>query len=253
MKRLELTVGMPVRNGELGLETALRSIQNQDYPATAIHVSLNACQDLSESIAKRLGSDDPRVHVQNVSSCTATQNFSRLVANCKTDLFMWAAHDDVWAPHFTSSLVPLLENGADFAMSNWWVGNIKLGLGYQSAEHPLAHVFNANSSNIVDSFRRHPTINHKANLIYGIYRTDFLKKHISSLDLAEDTRFIELLLESGRGEVIDDVLFFKDFKGNRLTKILDQLRVNRSPARERLVAQLGTWLPVRRWFKDREH
>ncbi|MEM8904661.1 MAG: glycosyltransferase family A protein, partial [Actinomycetota bacterium] len=91
----ELTVGMPVRNGERYLEGALRTILDQDVDLELL-VGDNASDDRTEEICRDHASTDDRIryhrHGVNVG---ANRNFNWLVEQSRSPLFRWAAVDDL--------------------------------------------------------------------------------------------------------------------------------------------------------------
>jgi glycosyltransferase involved in cell wall biosynthesis len=105
-----VSIGLPVYNGERFLAATLQMLSEQDYPAFEIVVSDNASTDRTEQICREHARRDPRVRYhradQNQGACW---NFNRVFELSRGDYFMWAAHDDLWAPECVRRCVERLE------------------------------------------------------------------------------------------------------------------------------------------------
>lgn len=105
---MRLTIGLPVYQGERYLEQALRSLLEQTYSDFTLLVSDNTSTDDTPRIVQQF--DDPRIrYVRQETNIGAAGNFEYVLHAAETPLFMWAAHDDVWAPTFLETCVGLLD------------------------------------------------------------------------------------------------------------------------------------------------
>lgn len=94
----EVTVGVPVWNGERHLEACLRSLLEQTDPPDAIIVSDNASTDRSLDIARGVAAAEPTIQVIGQdTNIGAAGNFNALARAAGTPLFAWLPHDDEWS------------------------------------------------------------------------------------------------------------------------------------------------------------
>lgn len=117
-----VTIGMPVYNGEHRVRGGVDSILSQDYPNIEFIISDNCSTDKTPEILKEYADKYPNLKVVNQSENVGARNNFRLLPNLATgEYFMWAAHDDRWAPNCISTLVELLEGNqlSDLALSSW--------------------------------------------------------------------------------------------------------------------------------------
>lgn len=171
-----VTVGIPTYNRPEQLIRALDLICGQSYCNLQIIVSDNASEDarVAEVVRERMRRD-PRVsyhrHPANLGSIA---NFSSLIDKAAGEYFLWAADDDRWEPFFIASCVQELERDQSVALCQM-EGRYELaadGLFEFFAEGAPFYTFSSSSS-----FERiaHLIRNNFDKLIYGVYRTRFLK------------------------------------------------------------------------------
>lgn len=106
----QLSLGLPVFNGEAFLEQALDSILAQTYQDFELIISDNASTDNTQEICQRYAAKDQRLsyyrHPQNRG---AAYNFNRVFHLASGKYFKWIAHDDLHAPSFLAKCVEVLE------------------------------------------------------------------------------------------------------------------------------------------------
>jgi len=106
----KLSIGMPVYNGELYLESAVESHLEQDYTDFELIILDNASTDATPQICQRLAARDVRIrYYTNETNIGASANYNRVFALARGELFKWAAHDDLLLPGFLSRCVEVLE------------------------------------------------------------------------------------------------------------------------------------------------
>lgn len=107
---VEVTVGLPVHNGDMYLVDALDSLLSQTYTALKVVVWDNASTDRSLEICHAYAARDARVEVHsNERNIGAAANFNRAAERVDTPLFMWANHDDLWDPEYVERCVAALD------------------------------------------------------------------------------------------------------------------------------------------------
>lgn len=105
-----VTIGLVVRNGERHLAAAVESFLAQSYRDFTLVIHDNASTDATPAIAANLAERDPRVRVvRRVENVGALGNLIGAAEACQSELFCWAAHDDIREPRFLETLVALLD------------------------------------------------------------------------------------------------------------------------------------------------
>ncbi len=107
-----VSVGLPVYNGAAQLRRALDSLLAQTHRHIELVISDNASTDATPDICKEYARRDPRiVYSRSETNIGGPENFDRVIRLCRGEFFMWAAHDDWWAPTFIEeNLNNLLEH-----------------------------------------------------------------------------------------------------------------------------------------------
>lgn len=106
----KLTIGMPVFNDIDFIEFSLKSILNQDMTDFILIISDDGSDDGSEALCKKYEQMDSRVqYIRQPINLGISKNMEFLLAQSKTEFFMWAADDDLWDKSFTRNLISLLE------------------------------------------------------------------------------------------------------------------------------------------------
>ncbi|MDH4146086.1 MAG: glycosyltransferase [Acidimicrobiia bacterium] len=110
-RKPEISIGLPVYNGENYLAEAIRSLQDQTFGDFEIIVSDNASQDATEEIARDLAAGDDRIrYSRNERNLGANPNYNRTFALAKGTYFRWHAHDDVCDPKYLEICREVLAN-----------------------------------------------------------------------------------------------------------------------------------------------
>ena len=111
----EVSIGLPVWNGEQYVARAMGALVAQDYSPLEIVVSDNASTDRTWEILRRF-EDDPRVCIhRSGETLGAVANFNRVVHLTRGPYFAWAAADDRFDPHFASRCMQALAEQPDAA------------------------------------------------------------------------------------------------------------------------------------------
>src|SRR5438132_13873019 len=95
-RRSQVSIGMPVYNGERYLSGALDSLLSQTLADFDLIISDNASTDATESICRSYAAHDSRIrYFRNENNLGAAANFNRAFELCGGEFFRWAAHDDL--------------------------------------------------------------------------------------------------------------------------------------------------------------
>src|SRR4051794_35048945 len=95
----QVSIGLPVFNGERYLASALDCLINQDFDDFELIISDNASTDATESICRDYAEKDKRIrYFRNEANIGATQNYNRVFELASGEYFKWASHDDECHP-----------------------------------------------------------------------------------------------------------------------------------------------------------
>ncbi|NLX05315.1 MAG: glycosyltransferase [Phycisphaerae bacterium] len=99
-----VSIGMPVYNGGELLREAADSLLAQEMGDLELIFSDNTSTDGTSELCREYARRDPRVrYYRNDANIGAFSNFERVVELARAPYFMWASHDDLWAPQFVST------------------------------------------------------------------------------------------------------------------------------------------------------
>ena len=105
-----ISIGFPVYNAERHLERALDALCAQDFRAFELILSDNGSVDGTEAICREYARRDPRIrYIRQEENQGSSWNFEFVLREAKAPYFLWAAHDDVYAPRFLSKCLAKLE------------------------------------------------------------------------------------------------------------------------------------------------
>ncbi len=106
----QVSLGLPVYNGERYLAETLDSLLAQTYRDFEIIVSDNCSTDTTAAIVKRYAERDPRIrYVRREKNTGAVENFNSIVALANGRYFKWVAHDDLLEPTYLERCVAVLD------------------------------------------------------------------------------------------------------------------------------------------------
>lgn len=106
MKKMKISIGMPVFNGENYIIAALESLLNQTHTEFELIISDNGSTDKTESICKDYMKKDARIiYTRHATNRGPLENFKYVLNKSSCEYFMWAAADDVWDPNWINILL----------------------------------------------------------------------------------------------------------------------------------------------------
>ena len=206
-----VSIGIPVFNGERHIRRALDSLLGQSYEEFELIISDNASTDSTWQILEDYAAKDGRITIhrqpQNIG---ASSNFRFVLEGASGVYFMWAAHDDWWSPGFIAAMVAELETHPDAAVCMSGVERIRDG---------------GESIDIVRySGKRDPNVMTSPQLalrlaagkpyhlyIYGLYRREFLLRAFQGFPRVAggDRLFVCGVALATRFRYVDQVLYFR--------------------------------------------
>jgi cellulose synthase/poly-beta-1,6-N-acetylglucosamine synthase-like glycosyltransferase len=114
-----VTIGIPIYNGDQYLVQALDSITTQTYEQLEILVYDNCSTDTSPDIIARFAAKDKRIIVKrHDANIGGLNNFRATLVDARHELFMWAAHDDIWPCDFVASAVKCMQSDPSAVLVN---------------------------------------------------------------------------------------------------------------------------------------
>ncbi len=209
-----VNIGLPVFNGEKFIRQALDSLLVQTYKNFELNISDNASTDKTEAICREYVAKDRRIRYSRNDQNQGAWNFKHVLDLATGDYFMWAAHDDVWHEDFIKKLVEGLEENKDCDMAAVNVINIDIAGKAISQNPSIAKFADKNHLSAVVNFLREPEIYGKANLVYGLYRTTFIKRMYDRYEMnnkywGTDCIFLFACLCRTNLFVCEEALFYK--------------------------------------------
>lgn len=173
-----VSIGLPVYNGERFLAQTLDSILAQTYSDFELIISDNGSIDGTESICKQYARKDRRIrYIQHNENKGGAWNYNYVFSLSKGRYFKWAAHDDVLKPTFMESCVDVLERNSAIVLAYTETiiingdGDFDRDLHYNlSLDAPSAH---ARYAEFHKFFLR--IQNFHCNPVFGVVRAEVLR------------------------------------------------------------------------------
>lgn len=117
-KKIKVSIGLPVYNGENFIVDAIESILNQTFSDFELIISDNASTDATEAICRKYCSQDNRVkYYRNSENLGASANYIRVFNLAKGQYFKWAAHDDICLSNFLANCVEALDRDTSVVLA----------------------------------------------------------------------------------------------------------------------------------------
>ncbi|MFZ5871128.1 MAG: glycosyltransferase family 2 protein [Actinomycetota bacterium] len=201
-----VSVGLPVYNGERYLAEAIDSILSQDYGDLELIVCDNGSTDATPRIAADAARRDARVSVhRSGTNRGAAWNYNRAVALARGRFFKWAAHDDVLRRGFLSACVAVLEERPEVVLAYTRAVDVD-DQGRVVHEHDLPRYATASTP----SGRARQVLLDPSPCLesFGVIRADALRRTrlIGPYTSSDRTLFLELAL-LGEFHEVPEVLF----------------------------------------------
>jgi glycosyltransferase involved in cell wall biosynthesis len=97
-----ISIGMPVRNEERFVHSALSALVSQQLVKFEIIISDNASNDATSAICQEFASRFPEIirYHRFEENVGASANFVWVMEQARGDFFMWASGHDLWEPNY---------------------------------------------------------------------------------------------------------------------------------------------------------
>ena len=113
----EVSVGMPVYNGERWLAEAIESILDQSFDRLELIISDNDSTDGTEEICRSYAARDPRVrYLRQEKNLGASDNYNFVFRSARAPYFKWASSNDICHERFLESCLAQFRDRPDLAL-----------------------------------------------------------------------------------------------------------------------------------------
>ena len=240
----QLSVGLPVYNGECYLAKSIDSLLGQSFTDFELIISDNASTDGTEEICRRYAAKDPRIrYVRQPRNIGAVPNHNFVLREARGEYFKWAAHDDVYGRDLLARCVAALDEHPDVVLSHVDKATIdEAGTVVQRFDYTLA----TGSTDVRERFRS-LVVADGGDDEYGVIRTRVLRSIRPKDSYHHASRpWIAELAFRGRFHHVAELLYFRrdhPDRGDRNPTIpalctnLDPRRAGQSTTR--LLAEYG--------------
>lgn len=213
LKQPLVSIGMPVFNGEKYIRDALESLIQQSFSNFELIISDNASTDHTAAICQEYADRDNRItYIRQSSNIGAAANFQFVLDQAKAEIFMWAAHDDLWAVDYLERAMPLLDDASvAFVFPTFCVASIRLGIKKKFDERIFRFVESRNKETRVLGFVALHHNSHKCNLVYSLFRKNMLQAAIKIQHIGNDGVLATVILSLGRCRLLSGWLFTKRY------------------------------------------
>jgi len=202
-----LGIGLPVYNGATYLAEAVEALLGQTYEDFELIISDNASTDATEDICRQYAAQDHRIrYVRQPRNIGGQFNHNVVFEYCRSELFKWAADDDLYGRDLVERCVAALDEHPDVVLAHSWTAVINSGGEVvQAIEYPLA------TSSVAAPVRfRSMLFDDGGDDDYGVIRTEVLRRipPYDSYHRSDRTLMAELALH-GRFYQVPAWLYFR--------------------------------------------
>jgi glycosyltransferase involved in cell wall biosynthesis len=205
----QVSIGMPVYNGERFVARAIESLLAQTYTDFELVISDNASTDGTQRICEAFALRDPRIrYVRHAENRGPIFNFSFVLKQARGEYFMWAADDDERNASYLEVLHARMRPSVALAFGRVETIDARSDV---IRLYPRYRYTGGRFGRAVRYFFDRDQ-NGKACLIYGLFRTELLReiplRHYFGCSYGFDMHYVFDLLQRG-DVVIDDRAVFR--------------------------------------------
>jgi glycosyltransferase involved in cell wall biosynthesis len=214
----KVSVGLPVYNGERFLEEAIESSLAQTFPDFELIISDNGSTDRTRDICLRYAARDARVRfLPSDVNHGASWNYCRVLEAARGPYFRWAPADDKFHPESLQACVEILDAHPDVVLC--YPQTLLINEHGEVLER-YDDDLDFRSPDVRERFREAIRRNRLVSAIYGLMRTDALRKTggLHAFPGADVTLLAELTLY-GRFWEIPRPLFYRRLHGAASTSL----------------------------------
>ncbi|MCT7961886.1 glycosyltransferase family 2 protein [Laspinema sp. D1] len=211
----KVSIGMPVYNGEPFIREALDSLLAQTFTDFELIISDNASTDGTEAICQEYAAKDKRIrYIRQTENRGAAANFQFVLDEAVGEYFMWAAHDDTWTKDYLLNATnTLTDRSISFCFPTFKLRSIHLHLTkYFDHCKIFKFIESMDRRERVLSFMALHHHSHKCNIVYSLFRTDFLRYAHQMQAINNDGALGAVILGLGRGKMVKNAYFIKRYR-----------------------------------------
>jgi glycosyltransferase involved in cell wall biosynthesis len=218
----QVSIALPVYNGEKFIEFTIKSVLDQDYNDLELIITDNRSTDRTKEICLDLAETDPRIrYVENPRNLGAAPNYNAGYALARGKYLKWSAHDDLISPNFISATVSALETHPDATLA---FGRT-ICIDTDGNEIP-GDDHNETQSILEDEphIRFHRAIVESGTCfpIFGLFRMDLLRKStLHRSYYGSDRALIAETALLGKCLLVDEAIFYNREHSDRSIRIED--------------------------------
>lgn len=208
MKEPRVSIGLPVYNGERYLRNNLDSLLAQTFTDFEVVISDNASTDRTPEICRDYVAQDPRVcYFSNEENRGISWNHNNVFSLSQGEYFLWIGHDDLLAPQYLERCVAILDTHPSVVLCYSRSQRIdEHGQCFADKHHDLA----TESENRLVRFRDLVCVPHSSLAMFGVMRTEVLRKTILyEYHISADRVLLAQLGLFGCFHQIPEPLFFR--------------------------------------------
>ena len=168
-----VSIGLIVYNGGKYLRGAIDSFLAQTFNDYEIIISDNASTDDTQIICEEYAALNHKIrYIRQVKNQGPIFNFKFVLEQARGDYFMWASHDDIFAPTYIFECLNVFKNNSDCVSvcSNFNVIDLisnKITEKNSPISRSSPSIFTRAIISVMDM---HP------NMIYGLHKTEIIRK-----------------------------------------------------------------------------
>jgi len=259
-KEVFVTIGLPVFNGEKTIKKSIESLLNQTHTNFEIIISDNCSTDNTLNICRTFAEKDSRIKIfEQNKNMGINWNYNFVLNKTESEFFLWAAADDIKLESFLKENLEELilnkkivcsiskvirygiKNGDIILNDSNLKPKTKKGKFLANFRPTGTNPLRGNMNKRIKKFLEKPGSN---SIIFGIYRTEILKKClVDKRFVGNDWAIVLNALSFGEFEEVDKVSMYKYDSGISKEGIIKYAKENNQSK----VGIIFPMLPFTRW------
>ena len=256
--QVKISIGLPVYNEEKFIQKCIESWLAQTFTDFELIISDNASTDNTSKICEEYAKRNKKIrYIRQEKKIEWILNFNFVLKEAKNDYFVWAGADDFVLPDFLKKNIEVLVSNNDMVGSiskisrygledrfysdsiNYKFGNFVKNLRLRFRKREVCSISGTYEKKVRTYLKKST-----CQILYGVFRTDKLRKSILSnsfvgVDWAEALN----VLRYGNFHVIDEVLRY-EFEGGRSARGIIHISRNYNP---NYLSVIFPWHPFIFW------
>jgi glycosyltransferase involved in cell wall biosynthesis len=257
----KISIGLPVYNGEYFLEQRLNSLLGQTFSEFELIISDNASTDSTSEICKKFVERDSRItYYRQEQNMGPNWNFNFVLQKSHSPYFLWAGVNDKVSKYFLEKNYKILEIKPNVIGSiskieqenlndifyNKQIDHffVKLIKKLRSMKTTGCYSIIGSYENKIRFFLKKST----AKIIYGMFRTNELKKSIVKESfIGNDSATMLNILKFGDFHIVEDDIMYEHIEGLSSTGIINMSNLYNLQKYGNL-GKIFAWYPFTMWF-----